>query len=178
MRRVDHISHEIFDDTPIAEGLNEEERSQLTQITERHLYEEGEIVVREGDESRDLFALKSGRVEVTKMDAGAQERQLALLEPDTVFGEIGYVLGTPRSATVRAVRGSELLCVDGGAAKTLRDAGKLVAYKVEHNLFRMLAERQSDLNAELLDFMGREEPSGPRDEYSEVRQRLLEKWRF
>lgn len=177
MRRVDHIGAEIFDGERIAQGLDDEERELLLKITERHLYDPDEIVVREGEKSRDIFVVKSGRVEVAKMDTGAKERRLAVLEPGAVFGEISYVLGSPRSATVRAIEASELLCVDGGAAQTLRESGKGVAYKFEHNLFEMLAERQADLNSDLLEMM-KGESDEPEQAESDVRERLLEKWTF
>jgi CRP-like cAMP-binding protein len=177
MRRVDHIGAEIFDEERIAEGLDDEERELLLEITERHLYDPDEIVVREGDKSRDVFVVKSGRVEVAKMDTVAQERRLAILEPGAVFGEISYVLGSPRSATVRAVEASELLCVDGGAAETLRESGKSVAYEFEHNLFEMLAERQADLNADLLQMMNGESEQQEQTQ-EDMRERLLEKWTF
>jgi len=177
MRRVDHIGAEIFDGERIAEGLDEQERKVLLKITERHLYDPDEIVVREGEKTRNVFVVKSGRVEVAKMDTGARERRLAVLEPGAVFGEISYILDSPRSATVRALEASELLCVDGGAAEALRESGKIVAYKLDHNLFEMLAERQADLNSDLLEMMEGESEAAE-DEHSDVRERLLEKWTF
>lgn len=178
MRRVDHITGEIFDETEFDDGLDETERSQLLEITERRFYEPEEIIVREGDKSRDVFVLKSGRAEVAKLDDGANERRLALLEPGAVFGEIALVLGGPRSATVRAVEDAELLCIDGGAVQTLRQSGKMLAYKLEHNILCMLARRQSNLNAELMSLMDEPEEEQTEDDHEDVRQRLLDKWTF
>lgn len=178
MRRIDHINEEIFEGTQFTDGLDAEECKLLTKMTERRLYEPDEVVVKEGEKTRDVFALKSGRAEVTKLDDGANQRKLAELEPGSVFGEIALALGTPRSATVRALEDSELLCIDGGALQTLRNSGKIVAYKVEHNIFRMLAERQAQLNSELLELMDDPDDSQFQRKPSHIRKRLLEKWTF
>ena len=181
MKRIDHMSPDLFDGTGFAQGLDDQERSELLQITERRHYDGGEIIVREGEHSRDIYGLKSGRAEVVKRDAHGAERELAILEPGTVFGEIALVLGDPRSATVRAAgEGVELFCIDGDDLTAMREEQKLAAYKLEHNILRMLAQRQSALNSELLQLMNPDEETEGAGErrIADLRKRLLETWKF
>jgi CRP-like cAMP-binding protein len=181
MKRVDHISPDLLDGTAFAEGLDDEERSRILQITERRHYDPDERIVREGEQSRDVFGLNAGQVKVTKRDEGGAERRLAVLEPGTVIGEIALVLGEPRSATVRATEeGAELLCIDGDQFREMLDDDDLAAYKVEHNILRMLGRRQSALNAELMDMMDPDEAddAASAPDVADLRDRLLDKWQM
>jgi PAS domain S-box-containing protein len=59
----------------------------------------GETVFFEDEPSRDLYFLAEGVVEVLK----GQARIAQIAEAGAVFGEMSFLLGTPRSATVRAL---------------------------------------------------------------------------
>ncbi len=66
-------------------------------------FAEGEIIISEGDSSNCAFILDEGRVEVLKDRDGIQKVRLAVLEEGELFGEMGLVDNSPRSATVRAL---------------------------------------------------------------------------
>jgi hypothetical protein len=63
----------------------------------------GTIIVREGDQAHDLFALAEGEVEVTAHGDQGEERVLRRLKAPAYFGEIGILERIPRTATVTAV---------------------------------------------------------------------------
>ncbi len=71
------------------------------------LWNAGEVVFSEGDPNQDLHVLLSGRLEVLK----GQQKITELCEPGTVFGEMSWLLGAPRTATVRAQELSETLAI-------------------------------------------------------------------
>jgi len=62
----------------------------------------GEFVYQEGDKSDFAYFVKTGRVEILKSE-GAGLRQVTVLGPGEVFGEMGVVLDQRRSVTVRAL---------------------------------------------------------------------------
>lgn len=64
----------------------------------------GDVVVSEGDPTEDFYVVAKGEAEVSQMVDGA-EVYLRTLRAGDVFGEIGLMLGSPRTATVRAVTG-------------------------------------------------------------------------
>jgi len=67
-----------------------------------------EVVVRQGDPADGLFLLVSGRLQVS-VAAGGAERVLYDLTRGAVVGEMALLADRPRTATVRAVRDSDLL---------------------------------------------------------------------
>ena len=71
----------------------------------------GEIIFREGDQSKDVFMILSGSVEVTKHSSG--NRQLInTLRGGEIFGEMGSLTNEPRYATVTASEKTRLIVVN------------------------------------------------------------------
>ena len=78
----------------------------------REYFEPGQIVFREGDRGEWLYIVTEGEVEVFKGDAAGAPTPLRRLGPGECFGEIALVSDRPRSATVRALRATNVLAVD------------------------------------------------------------------
>lgn len=68
----------------------------------------GEVVVAEGDPTEAFYVVAKGEAEVYQIADGA-EVYLRTLGAGEVFGEIGLMLGSPRTATVRAVTALEVV---------------------------------------------------------------------
>jgi CRP/FNR family transcriptional regulator, cyclic AMP receptor protein len=81
----------------------------LLELARLREYKIGEIVIKEGDYDCWIFFLLSGWLEILKGDnVVGHLRRLGDL-----FGEMGVVDGSPRSATIRAATPSIVLGVDG-----------------------------------------------------------------
>jgi MFS family permease len=81
----------------------------------------GEVIIRQGDPADRFYLVAEGRVTVTQTpEEEGDERHLRDLGPGDVFGEIGLLRGTPRTATVTALEDGRLLAL--GA----EDFGELV----------------------------------------------------
>jgi hypothetical protein len=103
---------------PVPEGLERsrffadmtsEEIAGFIASTERRTFGEGEVVLEQGTEGRSLYIVTRGilRVETTGA-AGGILRMGALMMGD-VFGEVAFLTGRPRTATVIAETGAECL---------------------------------------------------------------------
>jgi len=80
----------------------------------------GDAIIAEGDPGDGLYVLLSGRLRVSVRTAGSTaERVLHDLGRGAVFGEIALLSDRPRSATVRAVRDSDLLLLRTASFKAL-----------------------------------------------------------
>jgi predicted RND superfamily exporter protein len=70
-------------------------------ISELREHADGERLIEQGTMGSSMFLVVSGRLEVVRRDAGG-ERLIATLGPGEVFGEIGFVRATHRTADVVA----------------------------------------------------------------------------
>jgi predicted acylesterase/phospholipase RssA/CRP-like cAMP-binding protein len=68
----------------------------------------GEVVMREGEPGSDMFVVVSGRLRMVTTGRNGAEVVVAELGPGETVGEMAVVSGEPRSATVYAIRDSEL----------------------------------------------------------------------
>ena len=76
----------------------------------------GEAVVRQGDPADRFYIIESGAFTVTQAaGTGAEPVVLRKLGADAVFGEIGLLNRTPRTATVTADTDGLLLALEGEA---------------------------------------------------------------
>jgi MFS family permease len=74
----------------------------------------GEVVVRQGDPADRFYVISSGSFAVTQVPADSSEPvRLRQLGVDDVFGEIGLLQHSPRTATVTAETDGRLLALDG-----------------------------------------------------------------
>lgn len=81
---------------------------ELEALLEPVWIEGGSTVFRQGDEGDALYLVISGLVQVLLEQAGGEPRILAALGPGEIFGEMALLEHEPRSATVRALRDSQL----------------------------------------------------------------------
>ena len=76
-------------------------------------YADGELIVREGEIGSDMFIIKKGGAQVSKMING-QDVTLTNLERGDFFGEMAVLESSPRSATVRAIGATKVLVLGRG----------------------------------------------------------------
>jgi small-conductance mechanosensitive channel len=98
----------------------------------------GEAVVREGEESRALYLIARGEAVVLR---GRQS--IAHIHAGEVFGEMAFLSGAPRAATVRAATGLSVVEVDSRALGALLEEHEELA----EELANRMAERQQELVA-------------------------------
>ena len=95
--------------------LPEQVLAELTGRLQVLRFAPGEAVVRQGDPADRFYIIARGEARVTRRDPDGREVELATLEPGQYFGEIGLLADTPRTATVRAATGLEVLALDRAA---------------------------------------------------------------
>ncbi len=84
------------------------ELDETSEGVDRLTLEDGHVIVREGDPSEHAFLILGGNAKVWKTIDG-EARELTRLGAGQIFGEVGALEGTPRTATVVADGGIELL---------------------------------------------------------------------
>ena len=93
---------------PVLSGVSEDMLESLARAFETCRFEPGEILMREGDPSTEIFIIHRGRVEVT-----CGTRVVAQRADGECLGEMGLMFGNPRSATIRALTPTSCLRLDG-----------------------------------------------------------------
>lgn len=74
-------------------------------------YEDGQVIVRQGEEGNCMYVIQSGKVEIIRTIDGV-ETQLAVRGEGDFFGEMAIFEREVRMATVRALGPARVLTVD------------------------------------------------------------------
>jgi len=83
-------------------SLPEDEIKQLIDRVEPQLFSPGQMILEEGDSGDSIFFIKSGHARVVSHILG-KELELATLSAGDVFGEVAFLTGRPRTASVIAL---------------------------------------------------------------------------
>lgn len=71
----------------------------------------GELLFQAGEEADSLYLVRSGRLGVFRQDDGQAPQFLGVIKPGEPVGEMALIAGTPHSASVVALRDSEILAL-------------------------------------------------------------------
>lgn len=144
---------------PLFRDLPRETCERLADAARRQVYDDGELLVREGETGDSLFVLERGRVQVTKSGStvGTTYVVLARLKAGDFFGEMSLLTGEPRSATIAAEGSCEVLLLDRAAVAPVLAADPALAGTLSHSL----AARTAATEATLEDRRGKASDEAP-----------------
>ena len=108
------------------------------------LYQDGDIVIRQGEIGNCMYVIQDGQVEVFIQD-GDKEVQLAILNEGEFFGEMAIIDREVRTASVRARGVTRLITVD--KKNFLRNIHEDPTIALR--LAEVLTKRIRELNAEI-----------------------------
>lgn len=89
------------------DGLTEAMRIELAEATETVRVTAGDWLFRQGDPGESMFLVRSGRVEIV-MEDPPPSRVIDVLGPGSALGELALLVAGRRTASLRALRDSEL----------------------------------------------------------------------
>lgn len=149
---------------PILEKLAGPDLDYLEKCLTKRRYSAGQIIFHMGDEGGNLYIINSGRVKITLPSPHGEEVFLTILSGGEILGELSFIDGKPRSATVQALVETEILCLSRKdfldflrdrfdvslrvlevLAQRLRDTDNLVAESYFLNITSRLAKKILDL---------------------------------
>ena len=132
-------------------GFSDTDLHAFLQLAKLREYEAGEVIIQEGEVDCWIYFLINGKLEILKND-----KIITRLEnPGDLFGEMGVIDGSPRSATVRAADTKTLvLGVDSSTVdRKLREKNHSLAHTVNRMFADILADRLRKLTEENIKLM-------------------------
>ncbi|MCU1389274.1 MAG: hypothetical protein JWL72_2612 [Ilumatobacteraceae bacterium] len=112
----------------------------LVSHCERRRFHQGEVVVRFGDVDRSLLIVLEGELE-TVAERRGRTRRLSPAPAGSVVGELGFLDGRPRSASVIAASDGELLRLSVASFETLAAMNPRLGRSMLFDLGKILAGR-------------------------------------
>ncbi len=134
----------VLDASPLFREMSDYQIRKAILISEMHEFDAKELLIEQGSIGRSMYLLLEGEVEVVRRDGG-ESRQIVVLTPGQVFGEIGFIRDTQRTADVRALTPVKVLRFDyEKIRKDLKFFPGIVA-RLNFNISGILGERLADV---------------------------------
>ncbi len=140
----------------LAVELNDEERRILAGAMTLRELEQGEVLVREGSADDHLYVVVSGVLGVVKGAGLEEEVTLSAIRPGNMVGELSFLDGASRYASLVALGDARVLGLSRDALEGLLETRPKVVYHVMRAIVRVVHEIQRRLSmqtAELTNYL-------------------------
>jgi CRP-like cAMP-binding protein len=122
----------------------------VARLASRHLFQRGDVIIREGDPGGRLFIVVSGQVNIMKELGGRRERRVRTLGPYDYFGEMALIDDLVRSASVVAIEPTQVLSLDRGTLRQEIERYPNMAFE----LLQMLSRRIRAIEKTMMNTLG------------------------
>ncbi|MBW1896137.1 MAG: cyclic nucleotide-binding domain-containing protein [Deltaproteobacteria bacterium] len=92
--------------------LKKRDLKRIAKLSSRHVFHQGDEIIRQGDRDGRLFIILSGEVEVIRDLGSDRQHSFGTLGPSSYFGEMALIGDYRRSASVVAKTETQALCLD------------------------------------------------------------------
>jgi CRP/FNR family transcriptional regulator, cyclic AMP receptor protein len=177
------IDSSVLHHIPLFRNLNESELHQITEVLRVRQYKPAEVIIRQGDESRDLWVVLEGQCEVVRRLKPEEKRVregeslvLATLAPHAHFGEMSFFHPAPHSADVRARTAVKLLQISHTDYADMIEEGIGAAFKLAYNVVQEMAERLRRMDDWVAELASNPSAAANVPEWSRFRNKLFDGW--
>ena len=146
MQLTKEIFSRLKENVQFLKNFNDGELLGVLKSTQREIFQDKEIVFKEGTRGDKMYIIIAGRVKISRNIGRGEEEVLVTLESGALFGEMGPIDESPRSARATSLGETVLLSL---RESILRENNLGLAYKLYKNFSVMLAERLRNTNQRL-----------------------------
>lgn len=159
-------------------GMSAAERQELVSMFETRSYRPGDTILAEGESIQYVWIVLKGNCRVVKKANSGDEKELSVLEPLGVFGEMSFFNPGPHSASVRAIAEVEAARLPREKYEALLRQGSLAAYKLAFNTMGVLIERLRRMDDWIAERLERNNAATHHEEWMDFQSKLYTGWTF
>jgi len=147
----DDIKLRALQASRLATDLGPTECDVLAAVCTLHDLADGEVLVHAGKADTRLHVVASGMLGVVRDIDGAERVQIATLRPGELAGELGFVDGTVRHASLVAIGATRVLGLEREQLESLLDRHGVIVYHVMRAIIRGVHEIQRRLSLQAVE---------------------------
>ena len=125
---------------PFLAGASSDDWKALLQHLSAERFVAGQVLMKAGDPGDAFYILAEGSVQV-ETPMGSRRRDIARIDAGSIFGEIGFLDGGTRTATVRALSDGTMMRVTVAGYTILQSWQPQLALRIAMDLGRICATR-------------------------------------
>lgn len=103
------IKADLLKQQTLLEDIDSEGLNKISKIIKKFSLKKGDQLFKEKDETRGLWLIHSGKIEISRVTADGWRQTLAVLTPRHFFGELSIIENRRHVASATAIEDTELL---------------------------------------------------------------------
>ncbi len=135
------MAAEIIKNIYLFKECHQQELSQIHHIVKTEVYNPGDEIFSQNDRATSLYIIKMGTVKIQQKGSTGDVINLATFGSGSHFGEMSFLDGETRSATVSAVEKTEILKIEYAELKKVMEENPSLSIKVHKALATFLCGR-------------------------------------
>jgi CRP/FNR family transcriptional regulator, cyclic AMP receptor protein len=133
-------SQNLLQNVYLFKDLGPKELELLNEVAEQESFNPGDEVFCEGDAAHSLYVIKFGTVKIQR-SGKSETMNVTTLGTGSHFGEIAFMDGEKRSATVSVIERTDVVKLDYEKMRTVLESNPLIAVKVYKSMAHFLCGR-------------------------------------
>ena len=142
---------EGLNNSKLAVEMTDDQRRALAGAMTLRDLAQGEVLVREGDIDDHLYVVASGVLGVIKAAGTDNELTINTIRPGDVVGELSFLDGATRYASLVAMSGTRVLGLSRGDLEGLLDKNPQLVYRVMRAIVRVVHDIQRRLSMQTVE---------------------------
>jgi CRP-like cAMP-binding protein len=117
-------------------------------------YTAGKPIFKEGEPTKGIYLLKSGRVEISKVTPDGWKQTLAILTANHLFGELSVIEDKKtHGADATALEATVVYCFKTDDFKALEKSDMIMMYKIMKTITRIASRNVHAMNEKLVNLL-------------------------
>ncbi len=133
--------------------LTDDELTVISKITSRQDFKLGDTVFKESEDGQSIYVLRSGEVKACKIAPDGELFTLTIMKDGDIFGEMSFLDGRPRSATIVAMSDLVTYVIERSDFETIVDENPRIIYKIMRNIVFTIHSIVRGMNARYIEMI-------------------------
>ncbi len=130
--------------------LTPAEQVAISELGAHRSYSRGAVLMYEGDPGDHVIVLQGGRAKISRVEAGGHETLLSIRDPGDILGELAFIDGSARLASVTAMEPVGAVVITSSVFRKHLEAAPRVAVA----LLEVITRRLRDTTIKRAQFLG------------------------
>lgn len=132
------------------EGISDSELGKLTKVIKELSLKKGEFLFKEGADTKGIYMIRSGKIEINKVTPDGWKQTLAVLTVGSFFGELSIIEKRKHEANAVAIENTELLKLPKEEFEKLEKEDVVLASQILKKLVFVMTKNLRRMNEKFL----------------------------
>lgn len=134
----------------LLEDLDDSELKDIVKIIRELPFKKGDYIFREKEDTKGIFLVHSGKVEISKITADGWKQTLAVLSKGNFFGELSIIEHRLHEANAIALEDAILFLIRKDDFEKMENEDLLLATRIMKRLILVLSQNLRQMNEKFL----------------------------